>query len=386
LSLALTLASGIVLLAAVTGCACALASAVLAGRFAGRTDSPPGARDWPAVSILKPLHGAEPGLEDNLRSFLAQDYPGEWQLILGLQDPADPAVHIANMLAAADSRVTVVIDPAELGANRKISNLINMARAARHEMLVQSDSDIRVQPGYLRSVACAAADPTIGLVTCLYTAVGIGGAWSRFAAMNVSYAFLPNVVFGVSLGLARPAMGSTLALRREVLERIGGFEAFADVLADDYEMGRAVRALGLRTRLTPCAVAHVSAEPSFAEVWRQELRWAVTIRTIDPAGFYGSVVTHPLPLGLIGTALAGGAWWSWAVVGCAIASRLWLKRRIDQIFDAHSGPWWWLPGRDLAGFCVFVYALFARSVEWRGFRYQVTGRGGLADARPPAVG
>jgi ceramide glucosyltransferase len=375
---------------AVVGIAYALAAAWLAGRFGPPTLAVSGqaAAARPSISILKPLFGDEPGLRENLESFLDQAYDAPVEMVLGLQDAADPALGVAQALAAAHpGRVTVVVDAREHGLNRKVSNLINLTGKARHELLIQSDSDIAVDRFYLARIVAGFADPGVGLVTSLYRGEARAGAWSRLAAMNLSYGFLPSVVVGVSLGLARPCMGSTIALRRQTLDRIGGFEIVADVLADDYEIGRAVRALGLRTVLASGAVVHACAERGLGEFWRHELRWAMTVREIDAPGFFGSFVTHALPLAMIGAGLAGASPAAWGVVAAALAARLTLKRRIDIVFEASSGPWWMLPGRDMVAFVVMVAACFTRTVDWRGARYSVTSGGTLAAADPlPRVG
>jgi ceramide glucosyltransferase len=363
---------GLFVVLAVAGSVYAVAAAALARRLvslAPKLDAPP-----PGITVLKPLCGAEPGLAANLVSFLRQDYGGPVQVICGVQDPADPALQAieAARAGAPDADLEVVIDARTYGANRKVSNLINMAEKARHGLLVLSDSDIAVAPDYLTRIAAAAAEPGVGAVTCYYYGRGAAKAWSRFAAMGVSYGFLPNVLVGVALGAARPCMGSTIALRREALEEIGGFAALADVLADDYEIGRLVRTRGHAVVLPPFAVGHDCTEASFSELIRHEIRWAVTVRTLDPVGHAGSFVTHPLPLALIGLALLGGAAPGLAAVVLALASRLWLKAGIDRAVGRPSGPWSWLVARDLVSFGVFVGSFFARAVYWRGARFGVS--------------
>jgi ceramide glucosyltransferase len=330
----------------------------------------------PAVSVLKPLHGAEPGLEAALASFGAQDYPGVVQIVLGLQDPADPAASLAQAFRATSRphAVDVVVDPTPHGANAKVANLINLSTQARHDVLVLSDSDISVRPDYLRRVVSALEAPGAGVVTCPYYGLAVRGFWSRLAAMGVSYQFLPSVAVGVSLGLATPCMGSTIALRRSTLAAIGGFVAFADVLADDYAIGAAVRATGARSVVAPVLVAHGCAEASLAELVAHELRWARTVRGVDPAGFFGSAVTHPVPLALLACLLLGGGV-GWAVLGVALAARFWLMSAVNRTADLPPQGWWFLPLRDVLSFGVFLGALLGRGVEWRGQRYQVDRHG-----------
>ncbi len=167
-------------------------------------------------------------------------------------------------------------------------------------------------------------------------------------------------------------MGSTIALHRRTLDEIGGFESLRDVLMDDFDIGRAVRARGHRVALPPFLVDHGCSEASLSEVARHELRWAVTVRMIDPIGHVGSVVTHAFAWALIGVALSAGAPLAWAVAGLALASRLWLKLRVDRAAGASSGPALLLPLRDIMSFAIFFGSLFARAVYWRGERFRVS--------------
>jgi ceramide glucosyltransferase len=342
----------------------------------------PGARPpatAPAVTILKPLHGAEVGLDAALQSFLAQDYPGAVQIVFGVQDPADPAQLVVGSLRRAhpERDVALVVDPLPHGVNRKISNVINMMGRAKHGIIVLADSDIVVRPGYLREVVAALDAPGVGVVTCPYRGAAVGGIWSRLAAMGLTYQFLPSVAVGVGFGLAHPCMGSTIALRREVLDRIGGFEAFADLLADDYAIGAAVRAAGMRSLVAPVLVAHNSTEQSLAELARHELRWARTIRGVDPAGFFGSGVTHAVPLALLGIFLSGAAFISLAVLAIALICRLWLMREVDRIAGADRRGWWLAPLRDILSFAIFLGSFFVRAVDWRGTQFRVDAHGAL---------
>ncbi len=332
------------------------------------------------VSLIKPLYGLEPQLAQDLTGFIRQDYRAPVQMLIGLQDPDDPARAVAEQVRAAEpgADIQVIVDARAHGANSKVSNLINIASHASHELLVLSDSDIAVGPDYLRRVAAAAAEPGVGVVTCLYFGQGRNGFWSRLAAMGISYGFLPNVALGVAVGAAQPCMGSTIALRRQVLDEIGGFAAFAEVLADDYELGRAVRAKGYRAAIPPFAVAHGCSEATLGELFDHELRWAVTVRVLSPAGHIGSLVTHPMPLALIASVFLSASPWSLVVLALAIVSRYWLVSRVDRAVGVSSGPWQMLPLRDMLSFGVFLASLPARSVRWRGARHRIASNGTLS--------
>jgi len=205
------------------------AYAVVAGALAGRLarPEPQSLIEARALTLLKPLCGEEVGLERNLLSFLDQDYAGPVQMVVGVQDAGDPALTVVEAVRRArpGADIAIVVDPEVYGANRKVSNLINMLGAARHSTLVLSDADIAAPPGYLARIAAALSEPGVGALTCYYRGDARAGSASVLAAMGVSYGFLPNVILGVALGLARPCMGSTIALERRTLDEIGGFEA-----------------------------------------------------------------------------------------------------------------------------------------------------------------
>jgi len=376
----LQIAGDLLLAAALAGCAYLVAAGLKTRAFLAQRTIAPAAGAMEAVTVLKPLHGEEPGLEAALATLFAQDYAGETQIILGLQSADDPARRIAERLRAAhpDRDIAVVVDSRRHGANGKVSNLVNMAGHARHPILVLSDSDIAVPPDYLAGVVQALQGEGVGVVTCPYFGRARAGGWSRLAAMGLTYQFLPSVVVGVSLQLAQPCMGSTIALRRELLQAIGGFSAFADTLADDYAIGAAVRAAGWRSVVAPVLVAHGCAETSLRQLLAHELRWARTIRGVDPAGYLGSGVTHAVVLALLGAVLQRGAAPALAVLILAAACRAWMIRRLAEVTASAKEPWWLFAVRDILSFAVFVRSFFVRIVDWRGARFRVDLRGGLS--------
>jgi len=354
-----------------------LAEAVAAVNFARRGLPIP--RDGPPISILKPLHGAEPGLYENLRSFVEQDYPTV-QIVLGTNDADDGALPVAKALIrdipAAD--ITLISGTPVKGSNLKVANLENMLPAARHDILVISDSDMRVDRRYLGAVAAPLHDPSTGLVTCLYEGVSTGSKWSEVGALHINFGFLPSALVAAALGIDLGCFGATIALRRETLERIGGFALVRDELADDQRVGEAVRALGLTVVLSRYLVEARVSEPTFAGLWRHELRWARTVRTITPAGFAGSVLTHAVPIAGLGVVATGigltasiflviSLLLRWATAG-VIAGALGLK----------TAKLWLLPVRDTLSFAVFVASFFGRTVFWRGRLFQVEPSGRMS--------
>jgi ceramide glucosyltransferase len=363
------------------GCLYALAASLFVHRFAARRD--PGPSRFPGITILKPLRGAETGLYDSLASFCRQDYPGPIQIICGLSEAGDPAAQIVRRLVHdfPDRELALVVDPTAHGANAKLSNLINMARSIRHEVIVLADSDIRVEPGYLGRLVGQLEQPGIGMVTCLYRGVPFRGVWSRLSAMAINYHFLPSVLVGLGIGRAEPCLGATMAFTQATLRRIGGFDAFANHLADDYAMGAAVRRARLKVVLSSMIVTHVCQERSAGELVRQELRWARTLRLLDPAGFAGSIVTHPLPFALMAFALSPGAIWGPAAVCVVLLFRLLLQSGVDRVIGVAGKFRLLAPARDLLSFFVFVASHFTDAVSWRGQRYRVRRDGTLTSAR-----
>ena len=329
------------------------------------------------VSVLKPLHGAEPRLGENLATFLAQDYAGAVQLVCGTGHADDAALPLAQALAKAHPAADVAIHsgPALPYANAKVGNLAAMLQLATAETLILSDSDIAVGPDYLATVLGALDQPGVGAVSCLYVGRGDAGLWSRVGAAAIAWWAMPNMVVGLASGAARPCMGSTIALRRETLEAIGGFAAFADTLADDYAIGAGVADLGLAVAVPPLLVTHADAERSWAELWRHHLRWAVTIRALQPWGHAGSLITHALPLTLLAALLHP---LGWVLAGPTLAVRLAVAARVNRLAGRACAPIWLLPLADLLNFLTFIAAQGARTIDWRGASLTMETKGLIA--------
>lgn len=264
-----------------------------------------GARGLPPMSVLKPLYGAEPWLYEGLRSFFCQDYP-VYQLVFGVRDATDPAVLQVQRLQAEfpEREVVLVVDSRLIGTNAKVSNLANMMSHVRYDILVLADADIHVGEDYLKALAGPVQDPEVGIVTCLYRGRPVATLWARLGALFIQDWFVPQVLLAHRLGSSDFAFGATIALRRDVLRAIGGFEAIASHLADDYELGARSRALGLRTVLSSYRVETTVNERHFRDLVAHQLRWLRTIRVINPWGYAFSVVTFGLPLA------AGAALWA----------------------------------------------------------------------------
>jgi len=338
------------------------------------------------ISVLKPLCGEDPDLAGNLRSFCTQDYP-EVQVVFGVREESDPAVAIVRRLMAElpDADLTLVVDGRRRGRNLKVANLQNMLPAARHGVLVIADSDMRVERHYLAAMSAPLADPRVGLVTCLYRGIPVGGVWSRLACLHVNHGFLPQAALADAIGAGAGCFGASIGLRRDTLERIGGLGAIADELADDYALGAAVRRLGLRIELLPLIVDNVIVEPSLVALFRHELRWARTIRLVAPLGFLGSVVTQPVVMAAAALALGALPAAAAAALAVALASRALTVGLIDRALRLPRSPLILLPLRDVLSFAVFIASFFTRRVEWRDRTFRVGPNGRLKlDGDSPA--
>ena len=368
---------------AVAGCAYALAAAVAVRRFGA--GSVPTASVFPGVTILKPLRGAEPHLYDNLVSFCNQDYPGPVQVLFGVQEPTDPSIAVVKRLVAdcPDRDLELVIHSNACGPNPKVANLVGMQDRIRHDLVILADSDISVAPDYLARLVAALNAPGVGLVTCLYRGEPQADVWSRLDSMAIDYHFLPDVLVGLAFGLARPCFGSTIALRRQTLVAMGGFEAFLDRLADDNAMGEAVRAAGMRVAIPHFMVVHASPVRSAGELWRHELRWARTVRAVSPLGYTGLGLTHPLPFALLGAWLSGIGALGAIIIAASIACRLVLQVQVDHTLRVRLNRWWLGPVRDLLSFVIYAAGFFVSVVSWRGIHYKVSADGTLTPLGEP---
>jgi ceramide glucosyltransferase len=275
--------------------------------------------------------------------------------------------------------IEVAVEPRSRGTNRKVSNLINMLPRARHDTLVLSDSDIAVEPDYLRSLTSLLAAPRVGAVTCLYHGIDGEGLWARFSALAINAQFLPHAIVAVSLGLAKPCFGATIALRRSVLERIGGFTALADVLADDHAVGVAVRSAGYEVVTAPFLVGHHCFEESFRQLFRHQMRVARTIKSIDPVAYAGTIVTHPWPFALL--ALLGGDPAAIMVAIAVLVARVTLCRCVEWRFGLPRQNYWLIPLHDLIAFTVYATSFFGATVHWRGADYRVAPNGSLIEGQ-----
>ncbi|MBX6323103.1 MAG: bacteriohopanetetrol glucosamine biosynthesis glycosyltransferase HpnI [Rhodospirillaceae bacterium] len=360
--------------------ACYLVVATFAVRsFAsGRADPRRLARP---VSVLKPVCGLEPGLYENLRSFCEQNHPGV-QTVFAARDADDPAIGVVRRLQRdlPEADITLVAGRAPRATNFKVANLMRAAEVARHDVLVISDSDMRVGPDYLGAVTAPLADPEVGLVTCLYVGRPCGNLWSMLGAMFINYEFLPAVLVGRLTGAGDGCFGATIALRRETLERVGGFAAFRNRLADDYALGEAVRRLGRKVVLSSYLVDDIVYEPHLRTLFLHELRWARTIRAITPVKYAASAITRPVGLAVIAALLAGFTPETLWAMALALGCRALMIGVMNRTLALKAPPLWLVPARELLSLAVLLLSFFGSRVTWRGTDFQAGPDGELLPA------
>jgi len=331
--------------------------------------------DLPPISILKPIRGRDPKFLDAIRSHASQEYP-EFEILFGLSDPNDPAAEDIAQLQAEFPRIPISAYVVSTKApNVKVGVLAALAKHARHPLLLVNDSDIVVEPGYLRAIAAPLADPGVGLVTCLYRADAESVA-SRAEALGIATEFAPSVLVARLLGVAEFALGSTMIFRGDSLRAIGGFESIQDYLADDYQLGARIHALGLRIEFAAVIVETDLGAESWKQTWRHQLRWSRTIRVSRRFGYYGYVITHATLWSAV--AFGGRHWWLGAfTIGVRMAAGLIVGRGILR-YRRTIVDWWMIPLRDLFGFAIWVGGVFGSEVLWRGKKLRLHADGRLS--------
>jgi ceramide glucosyltransferase len=325
----------------------------------------------PPVTLLVPLRGAEPLLEENLRAFAEQTYP-EFQLVLGVAHAGDPALPIARQVAAAypDRRIDIDIGEAPGARNPKLANVLSMMRLARNTMLILADSDTRVDADYVRAVTAPLQSSDIGAVTCLFAGVPDGTFASQLGAMFMNEQFIPSALVDRLFGPLRHCFGPTNAFRAAVLQSIGGFEALAPHLADDFMLGHFIAERGLRVVISKYVIRTMVSDSTLPILWEHELRWHRTIRGLQPLGYAGMFLTFPVPLALLAFALAPGRF-SGAVLATAILARIALQRVAASALGVPPAPLWMIPARDAFGLAVWARGLTGHDVRWRGAPLQM---------------
>lgn len=337
------------------------------------------ARQLPGITVLKPVYGLDEGLYENLRSFCEQDYP-VYQVVFALADGDDPARPIIERLIAdlPGRDLALVVNDRLIGSNRKIANVANAFERAKHEVLVIADSDMRVTSEYLRAVGAAFERPAVGAATCLYRGTPTRDLPSAFGALFMNEWFLPSVLVALRFQPLNFCFGATMAIRREILTKIGGFERLAIELADDYMLGKLVSDLHHEVALVPYVVENVVAEAGFKELFRHELRWARTVRAVQPLGYTMSFLTYVTPAALAVALTTASPTTAFAVLGTAVGLRM-MMHDVARLILGSNGPavYGLVVLRDLLCFVVWAVSFCGRDVRWRGHDFTVSRDGHL---------
>ena len=339
----------------------------------------------PSVSILKPIYGLDVELIKNIRSFCQQDYP-DYQIIFGLHSKDDPAFPIVKKIIKEFKKldVTYVLDSRLYGSNYKVSNLINMYPTAKHDYLLVADSDMRVSPNYLSDLMSPFADSSVGAVTSLYSGSARGKLASSLNAMFINEWFLPSVLISKILQPIKFCLGATMIVRRDLLKKIGGFKSLSNYLADDYMLGKLISDLGYKIHLSDLIVENVVEETSFKDLILHELRWARTLRRVEPLGYFFTFLTDTL---IISSVTAIIFYISTQNLGLTLfpvllvlLARIILHIRTKQITgSSRAGSVWLIPLRDILSFSIRVISFTGTSIQWRNNAFNVD-RSGLIHA------
>jgi ceramide glucosyltransferase len=368
-----SVASGLLSAAALSGIAYLIAAIASVVAFSRRVGEESGG-ETPAVTVLKPVCGIDHGLYENLKSFCDQDYPA-FQVIFGVRDTLDPSVPVIQRVIREFSGcdAVLVIDDRETGGNFKVSNLANMYREARNDIIVIADSDMRVDRNYLRMVVKPFGDPRVGGATCLYSGTPAAGLPSAMGAMFINDWFLPSVLVALALQELRFCLGATMAVRREALAAIGGFESLSPYLADDYMLGDIIARRGYTVRLCPYVVEGIVSEPDFRSLFAHELRWARTVRACRPAGYAFSIIGNgAVSLSALYLVASGFGAFGFALFVLAIGLRVVLHAAVRKTvrIPGPAAPWL-IPLRDLLCLAIWIASFMGREVIWRGRRFSV---------------
>lgn len=326
------------------------------------------------VSILKPLAGLDADLESNLRTFFEQDYPS-FEILFAVREPDDPAVPVVERLRQAypnvSSRLLITGEPPY--PNAKVFSLDRMLHASAHDLVVMSDSDIRVTPTLLQTIAAEFQDPKLGVATCPYRAVAGKSFWSRLEAIGMNTDFLAGILVARMLEGMRFAVGPTIAARRHALESIGGFDRLKDYLAEDFAMGKFAAEAGHGVSLSSYVIEHhIGTSSDFRHNAAHRIRWTRSTRRSRPAGYLGQLFTMPVPLAVLVT-IWNPLWWP--VLPVTLAIRGVAAWTVAELVLHARFNWLLLPLEDIAGFCFWIAGFFGNTITWRGRRYRLESDG-----------
>ena len=337
-----------------------------------RSVRPPAPPSAPPISVCKPLAGIDDGLEENLRSFFEQRYAA-FEILFAVRSSKDPAAALVEKLQAGypqvPSRLLITGEPPY--ANAKVFSLDVMVAAARHDLVVMSDSDVLVAPDALSTMAAEFADPHVGIATCPYRAVPGHSFWSVLEALGINTEFLAGVLVARLLEGMKFALGPTIAARREALAAIGGFDAVKDFLAEDFVLGKLAAERGFGVILSSCVIQHRIGAQRLGANLRHRLRWNRSTRRSRPLGYLGQLFTNPLPLALLLWAASPALWPAVPLAALFRAAAAWATAGYVLRDPLTGRLFWLLPLQDIAAFLCWLLGFFGNTILWRGRKYFV---------------
>jgi ceramide glucosyltransferase len=346
-------------------------------RFFGKARARGAAEFAPPVSLLKPVHGVDFASRLNFESFCRQNYP-EYEILFCVNSMEDPAVPLLRQAIwdFPECSIRILSNAPKIGSNQKVNNLILLAREAKHEIIVQSDGDVRVSPDYLKNVVAELADPAVGVVSCFYRGVAEKNFWAEVEAVGAASDFFAGALVANLPGSVTFALGASVATKKAWLAKIGGYEALADLLADDYEIGNRVHKAGGKVLLSREAVWTMYPAQTFKGFWDHQVRWARTVRLVRPASFFGLVVTHGLPWCILAAVVAPSWQVSAGFLGAYLVLRLlmaWVVGVWGVADEVLRRRLWLVPFRDAIHFAVWLAGFASNRVTWGGVEYAIEG-------------
>jgi ceramide glucosyltransferase len=329
----------------------------------------------PPVSLLKPVHDVDFASYENFKSFCTLDYP-EFEILFCVNEMNDPAVPIIERLKCEfpGRRIEVFSGAEQIGSNRKVNNLMLLTQEARYEMFAQSDGDVRVAPNYLREVVAPFADPNVAVVSCFYRGIAERNFWAEVEAIGAASDFFAGALVANLPGEVSFALGASVATTKAWLAKIGGYQALADLLADDYEIGNRIHKAGGKVLLSREAVWTMYPAQTFRGFWEHQVRWSRTVRLVRPASFLGLIFTHGLPLSLLAAAVAPTGWLSATFLGIYLVLRLlvaWVVGIWGVKDEVLAKKLWLVPLRDAVHFAVWLAGFASNRVKWGGLEFAI---------------
>ncbi len=328
---------------------------------------PPAPKNRPRVTVLKPVYGLERGAYENFRSFLVQDYP-DYDVIFGVQREDDPVLPVVRRLAAEfPDRARVVVDTRTVGPNGKVNNMVNCYRAATGKIIVISDADIRVRPDYLNIITAPLDTAGVGAISTLYRAADALSLPEKLELLSFNTEFIPNVAFATSNGISDACLGASIALKRETLDRIGGFEPLADYLVEDYEMGRKIWEAGEKVEILPYFVDTTVDLAGYRTWFDHQVYWDQNTRAAKPHAFYFTILLKGIPFGLFLTLANGFAPWALAVLVAVTGIRLISASATLALIGDRTGlgSVWLLPLRDMVALATWFLSITKNHTIWK---------------------